>query len=185
VASLYVQHSTLLFRTYAKITEDSNLFIVRMLSVLFTLYSLFWKNERRLIKSPCCLSVCLSLCLCPSLYVMRLMRLCCCVCPPPPPQICSFFMLSVWYERKVSNSFSPELLLCSDALSTYNDVRNFCVKLWFTRFSCEHNVQTSCFCHTFNSLQFSHGALKTETRMLGYSIFISHSLRNVLILNSF
>jgi hypothetical protein len=55
-----------------------------------SLLSLFWENKTRLMKSPCCLSVCL--CIVPIL----------------------FFSFSVWsmsYQRKVGDYFFPELLV--------------------------------------------------------------------------
>jgi hypothetical protein len=62
-------------------------------SLTWSLLSLFWQNKRRLIKSPCCLSVCLAVCFRVSvlIFLKRLMRSPCCLCINlcPSVRLCS------------------------------------------------------------------------------------------------
>jgi hypothetical protein len=68
-------------------------------NAIISLLSSFWKNKRRLMRSPCCLCLCASVCVYPSLcvihsyFVRRFMTspYFLCVCEPsPPPQFLLF-----------------------------------------------------------------------------------------------
>jgi hypothetical protein len=64
-------------------------------SFVLAYFSYFKKIKRRLMRSPCCPYVCVSVCV--SVF---------------PPRIFSFPMRSVSYQRKVCDYFLTELLVC-------------------------------------------------------------------------
>jgi hypothetical protein len=67
-------------------------------NTIIILLSSFWKNKRRLIRSPCCLCVCAIICVCSFVcethlyFVRRFMTApyCLCVCDPPPAKFLLF-----------------------------------------------------------------------------------------------